>query len=382
MNNSTILFGVCGIGQGHIYEMLPIINLYKNKKNRIIIFAFGESYKFYKTHCIKSKNVRVYEVIVPWIHGSFSGINYLKTSKERKNKINNYFERNFLAMDRAFKFGGKPHLVITNYEPISAQYGYSLGCKIVTLEQQSKYLFEGYKKSIAGLSKSEEQARLNMFFPKVDLRIINSFFAFPHNSSNITKKDFVTYGPIIREQILSIKDYPDNRKDVLVYLSPYSNFVQTPNQVLTIFKRLSDYKFYLFCPQKKDFIKAIKKLAVKNVKVQNYNNKNFIEALKNCGSAITTSGHTLLSELLYLNKPIFAVPLNTYEQHYSAYIVNKGRFGISSNKLDQKKLSNFLKSLPTYRKNIILNKHGILLKGSAQQQIIEKLNSLIKHDPE
>jgi hypothetical protein len=40
---------------------------------------------------------------------------------------------------------GKPDLVISDYEPISAQYAYASGTPLVTIDQQSKYLVGDYE---------------------------------------------------------------------------------------------------------------------------------------------------------------------------------------------------------------------------------------------
>ena len=167
MKNNKLIFGVCGIGRGHIYRQLPIISHFA-KTSKIAIFAFGESYPFYKNFFVKNSNVKIFLVVVPWIHGSKVGVNYQKTSSEPFNKKNNFISQNFATMEETYEFfAGKPDLVVSDYEPISAQYSYSLNVPLITIDQQSKYFYDGYPDQLDNLSFVEERARLNLFFPKI-----------------------------------------------------------------------------------------------------------------------------------------------------------------------------------------------------------------------
>lgn len=71
-------------------------------------------------------------------------------------------------MQRADEFLGRPDLVISDYEPVSAQYSYALRIPLVTVDQQSKYLLADSREmpTFGDLTPNEEIARLSLFFPK------------------------------------------------------------------------------------------------------------------------------------------------------------------------------------------------------------------------
>lgn len=62
------------------------------------------------------------------------------------NRNRDAFGANFSVMHAATKeFGGGLDLVISDYEPISAQYAYATGTPLITSDQQSKFTFLPYE---------------------------------------------------------------------------------------------------------------------------------------------------------------------------------------------------------------------------------------------
>jgi uncharacterized protein (TIGR00661 family) len=373
MIKHKLLFGICGIGRGHIYRQLPIIEHFA-KFNKIGIFAFGESYIFFNNYFRDKKNIKIFMVSVPWVHGGANGINYQKTANEKFNLGQNFVSINFSAMDDALKFMGKPDLVISDYEPVSAQFAYSLNAKFITIDQQSKYFYRGYPKKIGKLSVNEEISRLNLFFPKAKTRIACSFFKPPQNSA-INK--VVIFPSVIREEIISLKNNRSNNQNkILVYLSPYSQFVQNADEVLSVFYKFRNINFYLFVSKESDFFEKIGQLP-ENIKIYFHGDRSFTKILGDSAAAICTSGHTFISEMMFLEKPVYTIPLNTYEQKYNAEVILKNKFGVSYSKIDKKFLENFLKKIPRYRKNIIKDNKILLNKNSGHAKIIARINKLL-----
>lgn len=375
---NKLIFGVCGIGRGHIYRQLPIISHFA-KTSKIAIFTFGESYIFYKDFFIKNNNVKILPVTVPWIHGSKTGVDYQKTSRESFNKKNNCISENFTAMAEAYEFlVGKPDLIVSDYEPISAQYSYSLNVPLITIDQQSKYFYDGYPDQLDTLSFEEERARLNLFFPKANMRIACSFFQPPSNK--ITYGDFkiTVVPPVIRNDVLKLKTTECGLPNqVLVYLSPYSSFVQSATRVLTILGKFPKHYFYLFISRNSDFAKTKKQLP-KNIKIHFHGDKKFFDVLRSTGSAICTAGHMFISEMMFLNKPVYAIPLQTYEQKYNAQIIEANGFGISRPRIDFNSFCSFLTDITKFRHNIKSDKNILLNKECGQIQIINLIEKILK----
>jgi len=379
MSNKKILFGVCGIGRGHTYRQFPVISYFAKKQCKIVIFAFDESYDFYSLAFKYRKNIKIYQVFVPWIHGGVDGIDYKRTANENFNKNQNCISLNFSAMNKALDFLGKPDLVISDYEPISAQFAYSLDAKFITIDQQSKFFNNGYFDTKNGISVAEERSRLGLFFPRADRRIACSFFIPPSKQSISGNFKVEIIPPVIREEIsqLRVKNKKDKFKqnNILIYLSPYSQFTQSPNDVFKILSQFPDYCFRLFISKKSDFFNA--KNIPSNVIINSHGSGSFFNAFNESGSVVCTAGHTFISEAMYLRKPVYAIPLNTYEQKYNAEIIDKYKFGITRNKLEIKSLRYFLEMSFLFKKNIINDDKILLNKKRGQKYIIGVINKLL-----
>ncbi|MFC1753412.1 glycosyltransferase family protein, partial [Thermoproteota archaeon] len=112
-----------------------------------------------------------------------------------------------------------------------------------------------------------------------------------------------------------------------------------------------------------------------NISVYRHGDSQFENVLGKCNGIISTAGHTLLSEAMYLGIPVYCIPLPVYEQHMNAKVIDDNKFGVLHSNVDEKKLNNFINNIPAYRKNIELDSN-VLLPGPGQYKIIEKLDEI------
>ncbi|MCX6723188.1 MAG: glycosyltransferase [Candidatus Staskawiczbacteria bacterium] len=378
MTKHKIIFGVCGIGRGHTSRQLPIISHFL-KNSKIVVFAFNESYNFLKKHFANNKNIKVFSVIVPWIHGGEFGIDYKKTATEKFNEGLNVISQNFMAMSNAEIFlSGKADLVISDYEPTAAQYAYSRNIPLIIIDQQSKYFYDGYPDKIDDLGFLEERSRLGLFFPKANMRIACSFFRPPLNKIGYGDLKIKIVPTIIRDDIVKLKkSKPRNNNDILVYLSSYSKFVQTSSEVISILSKFKNHNFYLFISKKSDFA-SISERVPDNIKIYFQGDKIYLKILTSASAAICTAGHMFISEMMFLNKPVYAVPLQTYEQKYNAKIINDNEFGIRRNNIKLDSLKYFLSNINAFKDNIVSDKKVLLSRESGTTEIIALINKQLK----
>lgn len=81
----------------------------------------------------------------------------------------------------------------------------------------------------------------------------------------------------------------------------------------------------------------------------------FIELLAGCAYVIQGGSHTLMSEALFLKKPVLSLPLEAMvEQRFNAYYLEKLGYGKQARMadLDKKLLDEFESDLPFYEQNI------------------------------
>lgn len=316
-----ILYGICGIGRGHLYRQLPQLTKDLDQGNLVVVFGYDQSYNYLKGWENKYPNLKLFEVGVPYIPGNSVGLDWEQSLNHSYNQ-QNFFLKNGYALKETKKILGKADQVITDYEPIAAQYAYMLDIPLTTFDQQSKFLVGDFPESINGTTYYDEIERLNLFFPKAEKRIIASFFDFPLKKG--IKENIEIIKPPMTKRTIDIKEKIDSLKtaitdDILVYLSPQTADMTIFNEIINFCQRgiSLGHNFYFFLDEKflkkTDQYKKEKKFHFYQIGDQLYD-----AVLQRCKGLVTTAGHGLLSEAVFLNKAIKAFPLPLYEQQINA----------------------------------------------------------------
>ena len=320
-----ILYGISGIGTGHSYRQMPIIEHFARARDTsLAIFCYDESRRIYSQRFAGCANVTVIPIDIPFVAGNLDGLDWKETARINASKDFNTI--NSLAMAKAEAVIGRPDLVVTDYEPLSAQYAYAYDAPLVTLDQQSKYLYGTGFPEFAGQSYKDEVMRLRMFFPTADARIACSFFQVQSSENRYGVRIFP---PTLKDQIINLSRNEGN--SILMYVSSQKAFVQSLAQV-TEMCASQDEQFDIF-------LKDIPALTLPaNVTVYQHGDIKFYEALRKCKGIVSTAGHTLLSEAMYLGIPVYAIPLPVYEQHMNAHVIEQHGFGVSRPTLQHENL--------------------------------------------
>jgi uncharacterized protein (TIGR00661 family) len=370
-----ILMGSCGIGNGHTFRQLPVFLHLLENYHQIMVFAYGTSLLYFKKNYGGHANVTVVEVANPFFVGNTNGLDYYATQHLASNK-QNFHEMNCSAMAKAQEKLGKPDLVISDYECVSAQYAYAEGAPLVTLDQQSKFLC-GRFDNIDGTNPQDEVKRLSMFFPKAKARLAISFFNLIPNDEKV--EDVSIFPPIIRQELIDIKNNKQDsnvqktRKSILVYFSEQDFKEQYTNQPIEVLKDFPESDFHVFLPSS-----VVAQGWSESVKIYSHGDPNFLKILSEADGVISTAGHTLLSEALFLEKPLYVMPIaRLYEQQINAQVVAVNGFGLKHSCLTKNFLQQFLNNLQIYTNNIREDKNNALLKGTGKEAILQKIDEIL-----
>ncbi|MBK8204297.1 MAG: hypothetical protein IPK68_18940 [Bdellovibrionales bacterium] len=367
-----ILFGICGIGNGHISRQLPVLRHFLDQGDQVMVFTYGEGIAFFRNRYPHYPNLKVVEVANPYYVGTSSGLDFEQTARSDKNKVD-VNRINAEAMSQAAKSFGNPDLVISDYELVSAQYAYAKRTKLVTLDQQSKYLAGQFPDDLAGTTYLDEVERLSMFFPIAKKRIAVSFFDVKPAQGN-TDQDVDILPPMIRPEIIAAKGSPKSAKpSVLVYVTAQQSGNQPIDQWMRIIASTipENFEAHVFLPARFELPGN-----TENVRFYRHGESGFDSILIASHGIISTAGHTLLSESMYLGKPVYALPLPIYEQQLNARIIAENKFGISEPSITESGLRTFLANLETYSENI-RNDRKVLLKEPGNSLVIEEIERII-----
>lgn len=112
-----IVYGICGIGNGHLFRQLPILNHLLNYGHKIIIFTYGTAYEFFNNQFIlklsseEKDRLKIVKVDVPYFIGNINGLDFIKAAQINDLSMNN----NLMAFSIAQDYIGKPDLIISDY---------------------------------------------------------------------------------------------------------------------------------------------------------------------------------------------------------------------------------------------------------------------------
>lgn len=336
-----ILVGVCGIGKGHSIRQYEICKELIKRGHEVRILTYLEGVKFFE-----GKQIKVYDVYVPIILYKGDKLNVLDCIKRNFFKYIPGKIRNRKIIRSLMKDNFIPDLCISDYEPVVAQIAYKFNKPLLNIDQQSKFIYME-KQEIDGYSCIEEKKRLSLFFPKYDRKYIVSFYKLPN--INLGANVELVY-PILANDIKKSIDCNIRNKTIVVYFSKFINvpIKQSYEQVINVFKNFKDFKFIIFSTELVE--NGI--TTHDNVEIHKNDRKQFVEELLKCDGVISTAGHTLIAESFYVKKPIFVIPLPTFDQHYCGKFILDNKLGFSDSQITYENLKFFLDNLNEFKQNI------------------------------
>ncbi len=376
MQKAKILYGVCGIGMGHTYRQLPLLDSLAAEAE-IVLFAYGESLEFYSKYFADNANVHIVPVSVPFYVGNAKGLDMDATRRriqaDEKRGIH-HWRINMAARNKAYALIGKPDLAISDYCPVTARYAYAHGCPLITIDQQSKYLAGDYTEELGGTTCLDEVERLRLFFPTAAARIACSFFDVPKSAE--AREDVSILPPVIKPAIVDLlarRAGMEQTNSAVVYISSQREFVQPLEEVLQVLSAAPEFHFNVYV---KELPEALAQSASANVKLRRHGDPRFLDHLAECKALISTGGHSLVSEVMFLGIPAYLIPLAVYEQQVNSHVVGRNGFGVCADNLNVAELRCFLANLDGYAENIRKDRK-VLVRGSGEREILSRIRSFL-----
>ncbi|MBI5073410.1 hypothetical protein HZA99_06350 [Candidatus Woesearchaeota archaeon] len=324
---ATIFYGVAGEGNGHALRAHLLIEHLK-KKNTVHVFSHGKGYrylkKFYPVH-------RILGFHMYYINNTVSsvltgGINLLK------------FPLMLLASLRypAFFLRHNPDLAITDFEPFCLYWAKIFRVPCISIDNQHNITNTAIEDIPSQkISELYSRAVIHGFVPFPAETLIISFF-FP----SLIKKNTTLLPPLIRHEIqeLKKKKYQTNGHIFVYQTSPsYTKLISVLKQI--------DRTFILYGFNREEI--------VGNLQFKRFNDNEHLVDLATADAVIINGGFTTLSEALYLEKPIFAIPVHRqFEQILNGYYLDKLGYGVTVPEITAENFTLFLDNKEHYRKNI------------------------------
>jgi len=342
-----IIYSVCGEGMGHAIRSSVIIDHLLNKGNKVIIFASDRAFDY-----LSKKFDNVYR-----IHGfntvyKENSAKYIDTFLVGMKNLPRDFTDNFRMLYNIAK-AFKPNIIISDFEAYSSLLSKFMRIPLISLdnihiitqceiEVPEEYLIE--KIAAKGVIRS--------FIVKPKEYLITTYFYPPVKQKNVS-----LFPPVLRDDILNLKPY--NGNNVLVYQTSDSN-----HEIIEYLKNIDEnFIIYGFDMEKTE----------DNLQFKKFSEEGFFKDFESAKAVISNGGFTLISEAIYLGKPVLSIPVKKqFEQIVNALYLEKLGYGEFHEEIDGKTIKRFLSQLNIYRES--LNSY----EYEGNQKIFEALDKHIE----
>ncbi|WP_405289181.1 MJ1255/VC2487 family glycosyltransferase [Methanobrevibacter sp.] len=322
-----IFYSVCGEGMGHAIRSSVILE-HLTKKYDVYIFSSERAYEF-----LSNKFDNVFEI------GGFNTVyenNVVRTKKTffkalKANPTN--LKEGYNVLYKECK-RIKPNIIISDFENYASMLSKLMNIPLISLDNihmltQCEYDYPPHHR--ADMLTAKAVTKSYILRPK--RHIITAFFYPPLKHPNMT----ALYPPVLREEIMKLE--PVEGDHVLVY--------QTAESSINLMEELKklNHKFIVYGFNKDD--------VDENLTYRSFNEKQIFEDMRTAKAIIVNGGFTMISEAIYLKKPIYCTPAHkNFEQILNGFYVEKLGFGESHDDLDVKKIESFLANLDKYQENL------------------------------
>jgi uncharacterized protein (TIGR00661 family) len=331
-DKTRIFYAICGEGMGHAVRSGVILEELTKKENQdkyeIYIFASDRGYEY-----LKDKFDNVFEI------GGFNTVYENNVVKNRKTFLNaikstpaNLRENYGILYKKAREI--KPNIIISDFENYSSILSNLINVPLISIDNihmitQSRIDYPPNHRPEMLTAKSV----IKSYIIRPKRYILTSFF-FPKLKH---PEKAVICPPVIRNKIRDLKtSYKDY---ILVYQTSSSN-----TELIKVLKEFdNEFIIYGFDSE----------LHEDNLTFRKFNEDKIYDDMSNAKAVITNGGFTLITEAIYLKKPIYSIPaIGNFEQILNGFYVDKLGYGETHEKIDTSRLENFLSRLDKYQENL------------------------------
>ena len=309
MAGLNILYGVVGEGMGHATRSAVVLSHLLKRGHRVKVVASGRAHRFlserfadvdriHGLHIVYEDNeVQRRETVLS---------NLVQLPENLSTNVAAYFE---------LLSGFDPDVVISDFDSFAWMYA----------QNHRKPAHEGDFRMTRALVKSK--------LPGCDHYFITTFFHPP-----VRKRRTTLVPSILRDQILNAAVTDGDH--ILVYQTSPSF-----HSLLPALQAMDGYRFKVYGLNKSEIHG--------NVSLHTFSEDGFIADLAGCRAVIANGGFTLMSEAVYLRKPVLSVPVGKqFEQVLNGHYLYRLGYGESWDTLDADTITHFLANVPRYRENL------------------------------
>lgn len=321
-----ILYGVVGEGMGHATRSRVVLEeLVKKHEVHIVVSGRAKEFldkRFAHVHRIwglslayEGNAVRNWQTVLQNVKGMVTGW---------PENIRKYF--NLIEEFR-------PDVVISDFESFSYLFGKAHRLPVVSLDNMQIINRCAHDESVlAHYEESFEFCRslVKSKLPGCFHYLITTFF-----NPRIRKERTTLVPPLLRPEILDAKT--EKGEHLLVYQTSNTN-AALPEALKESGRACRIYGVNR---------EISEDLVDENLTYRPFDEKTFIEDLRTSRAVISGGGFTLMSEAVYLHKPVLSLPVEKqFEQTLNALYLERLGYGLHAKQLDSHVIAEFLRRVP------------------------------------
>jgi uncharacterized protein (TIGR00661 family) len=322
-----ILYGICGEGFGHASRSRILIRYLQSKGHQVYIVAGGKAYDFLSKEFSTISKIE-----------SAHFVYKLKEAKLVRTALMTVYQtmtgapRSLIAVHKIIN-RYHPDIVITDADPISLFTSRFHRIPCISIDNPHALLYKKYTvKQGEFFSWFLLILALKITMNGAKKCLVYDFSDEPSNHENVR-----FFKPLIQDGILKQKTSRGNHIFVYHTIGSYP-------KILEIFKKMDET--FIIYGANKDTVE--KKLVFKP-----FNEDMFYQDISCAKAIITSGGFTVISEALFLKKPVFCLPIkNQFEQMLNGQFVEQLGVGESVYEVTNENISLFLRNLNKYQKNL------------------------------
>ncbi len=351
---SRIVYGVSGEGSGHTSRAREMVRHLLDKDHDVRVVAYDRSYASLKDefHCFEIEGLHIVS--------RDNRVSALGTVAHNLRRARKAIARNRLLRELFDEF--QPELVITDFEPATAWLARWRHIPLLSLDNQHRLRYMKFRVPASLLlDKWLTRLIIALMIPRPDIALATSLEQGPG-----TNRRTRIFPPIVRQQVLDLQSAHEDFH--VVYVT--SAF----DSLISALKAFDDRRFHVYGhhAEREDG----------NLHYRAFSGDAFVQDLARCRSVIATAGFTLMSECLYLHKPLLALPMTgQFEQQVNALFLERSGCGMNARRASVEVLQEFFTQHDQFRAalqayNTALQARGCeRYGGAAIKQTLDELLS-------
>ena len=326
---ARVLYSCCGEGQGHSSRVHTIAGALMRLGHEVKILASNRAFAV-----LRERLPDVQEI--PGFTFVYRNNRVELLASFRKNLPLLQQRPQIVRRVRDIIESWQPHLAITDFEPFLPRAAHATGLRCISLDHQGVIPCARPRLPVDQWISAPAARTVSRFTGyREEARLATSFYYPP-----VPPGENIQYFPLVlREKVLSIA--PRDEGYVVVYQTSGS-FTRLP----ALLKKLPfQFKIFAFEHEGVDG----------NIRYFPRSDTRFIEEVGGASWVLTNGGYTLMSEALYLGKPVFSIPVDwQFEQWLNARHLDDLGYGMMCEypRHFDVQMPKFLANLDRYRQNI------------------------------